>query len=136
MSVTWTVTIMNMETITPALLWIASRGDSKHACMHAIIFTDSMTSVQEQEQEQQQQQNPKWNRPVTMFGHHLQGLVWIHALNTLNGKETIAQMDWRAKQVAQVSCIQTTGVIVKELGTLPGGTEERTSYRRSTRGEA
>ena len=62
---------MEMEAVTHAFRWIASRGDSQ--ITHAIILTDSMGLLQKVKSEMG---SPDWN--VSMFDSHLQKVLWVY----------------------------------------------------------
>ena len=83
-----------MEAVTHALLWIASRGDSRTT--HAIILTDSMNLLQKVKSGMG---SPDWN--VSMVDIHLQKRLWVYCpghagvkgndrADRLVGKATIA----------------------------------------------
>ena len=63
--------IMEMEAITPALRWIASRGDSQTT--HAILLTDSVNVLQKVKNGMG---SPDWN--VSMVDTHLRKLQWVY----------------------------------------------------------
>ena len=60
---------MEVEAVTHALRWIASRGDSQTT--HAIILTDSMSLLQKVKSGMG---SPDWN--VLMVDIHLSNLLW------------------------------------------------------------
>ncbi len=62
---------MEVETVTHALRWIASRGDSQTT--HAIILTDSMSLLQKVKSGMG---SPDWN--VSMVDIHLRKLLWVY----------------------------------------------------------
>ena len=62
---------MEEETVTGALRWIASRGDSQTT--HAIILTDSMSLLQKVKNGMG---SPDWN--VSMVDIHLRKLLWVY----------------------------------------------------------
>ena len=62
---------MEMETVTHALGWIASRDDSQTT--HAIILIDSMSLLQKVKSGMG---SPDWH--VSMFDIHLRKLLWVY----------------------------------------------------------
>ena len=60
---------MEMEAVTHALRWIASRGDSQTT--HATILTDSMSLLQKVKSGMG---SPDWH--VSMFNIHLRKVIW------------------------------------------------------------
>ena len=62
---------MEMEAVTHALRWIASRCDSQAS--HAIILTDSMSLLQKGKSGTG---SPDW--PVSMFDIHLRRILWMY----------------------------------------------------------
>ena len=62
---------MEVEAVTHALRWIASRGDCQTT--HAIILTDSMTLLQKVKSGMG---SPDWT--VLMADIHLRKLLWVY----------------------------------------------------------
>ena len=62
---------MEVEAVTHALLWFASRGDSQ--TIHAIILTDSMSLLQKMKSGMG---SPDWN--VSVVDIHVQTLLWVY----------------------------------------------------------
>ena len=62
---------MEVEAVTHALRWIASRGDSQ--ITYAIILTDSMSLLQKVKNGVG---SPDWN--VSMVDIHLRKLLWVY----------------------------------------------------------
>ena len=62
---------MEVESVTHALHWIASRGDSQTT--HTIILTDSMSLLQKVKSGMG---SPDWN--VSMADIHLRKLPWVY----------------------------------------------------------
>ena len=74
-SAAYTVSISSLtievEAVTHAIRWIASRGDSRTT--HAIILTDSMIL---QQKVKSGMGRPDWN--VSMVDIHLRKLLWVY----------------------------------------------------------
>ena len=62
---------MEVEAVTYALCWTASRGDSQTT--HTILFTDSMSLLQKVKSGMG---SPDWN--VSMVDIHLRKLLWVY----------------------------------------------------------
>ena len=83
---------MEVEAVTHALRWIASRGDSQTT--HAVILTDSVSLLQKVESEM-----CRWSTST------FENSCGCTALDMPEWSETTEQTDWRAKQPSRVACI-------------------------------
>ena len=72
--------MMEVEVVTHALRWIASRGDNRTT--HAIILTDSMSLLQKVNGGMG---NPDWN--VSMVDIHLRKILWVYCLGHAGSSE-------------------------------------------------
>ena len=96
---------MAVETVTHALRWIASRGDSRTT--HAIILTDSKSSLQKVKNGMG---SPDWN--ASMVDIHLQKLLWVYCSGHagMKGKD-------RAHRLAGKATL-TSGLLLGRSGVL------------------
>ena len=96
------IQLNEVEAITHALCWIASRGDSQPT--HAIILTDSVSLLQKVEWEAQTG-ICQWS--TSTFGNS----CGCTALDMLEWREMTVQIDWQAKQPSQVACFSEALVL-------------------------
>ena len=109
---------MEVEAVTLALRWIASRGYSQTT--HAIILTDSMRLLLKVKSGMR---SPGWN--VSMVDIHLRKLLWVYCPENAGVKGND-----RADGLAGKAPL-TSGL----LETLPAGTKPRTSHHGPPGGE-
>ena len=89
---------MEVEAVTHAFSWIASRGDSQTA--HATILTDSMSLLQKRK--------VKWEAQIgtcQCLTYIFKNSCGCTALDMPEWREMTEQIDWRAKQSSQVAYI-------------------------------
>ena len=89
---------VEVEAVTYALRWTASRGDSQTT--HAVILTDPMSLLQKVKSGMR---NPDWN--VSMVDIHLQKLLWVYCPGHAGVKGNDRETDWWAKHTSQVDCV-------------------------------
>ena len=87
---------MEVEAVTHALRWIASRCNSQTT--HATILADSMSLLQKVEREAQ-------TGVCKISTFTFENSCGCTALDMPEWKETTEQIDWRAKQPSQVTYI-------------------------------
>ena len=120
---------MEVEAITHALRWIASRGDSRTT--HVIILTDSMSLLQ---RVKSGMGNPDWN--VSVVDIHLRKLLLVcctgHAgVKVKDGADRLA-----GKAILTSGLrLRRSEVLREELKTLRAGTKPRSLHHRSPGGE-
>ena len=111
---------MDVEAVTHALCWIASKGDSQPT--HAIILTDLVSLLQKVKSGMG---SPDWN--MSMVNVHLWKLLWVYCPGHAGMKG-----NYHADRLAGKATL-TSGLLlrssgVEKLETLPVGTKPRTSY--------
>ena len=91
---------MEVEAVTHALRWFASRGDSQ--TIHAIILTDSMSLIQKVKIWEAQTGMFQWSTST------FENFCGCTALDMPEWREMSSgndQLDWRAKRPSQVACV-------------------------------
>ena len=118
---------MEVEAVSHALSWIASRVNSRTT--HAIILTDSMSVVQKVKSGMG---SPDWN--VSMVGIHLPKLLLVYCPGHAGVKGNDGA-DRLAGKATLTNGLPLQRSKMLKLETLPVGTEPRTSHHRSPEGE-
>ena len=114
---------MEVEAVTHALRWIASRGDSRTT--YATILTDSMNLLQKVKSGVG---NPDWH--VSLFDIHLRKLLWVSCLTERKSPVRLA-----GKAALTNGLRPGRSEVLRSLRHFLQGTKPRTSHHRSSGGE-